>query len=178
MRQSGFTLIITLIFLVIMTILGLTMFNGFTLDQTIAGNLREKSRAFDAAQTAVNYAEWWLARPGNATTGVACSSTLGITNTPQVCSNNLLSSPTTLPWTIGMNYIPTGMSVSTTGGTAINGDAKYYANPTLYIQYIGKTAAGSYYSITGAAQGGNANAAAVLQSVYQISVQTSNLGNP
>ena len=163
MRQNGFTLIVSLIFLVMMTMLGLAMFSGFTLDETMAGNLREKSRAFDAAQTAINSAEYWLAQPGNATIGSTCSTAL---TTPQVCSN-ALANPTTLPW------VNAGISV-----TPASGAGSYAANPTYYIQYLGTQASGNaFYLITAAAQGGNANAVAVLQTVYKISVQSGDLGN-
>lgn len=172
MKSTGFTLVVTLIFLLIMTMLGLSMFSGFTLDQTMAGNHREKSRAFDAAQTALSYAEYWLVQPSNATLGVLCSSSSGMSSTPQICTNNLLTSPTTLPWGVGTNYTPAGMSLLST-------DIGFYAaQPTLYIQNVGATTAGKYYLLTTAAQGGNDSAVAVLQSVYLVSVQTSDLGNP
>lgn len=156
-----------------MTMLGLAMFSGFITNQMIAGNHREKSRAFDAAQTAMNYGEYWLSQPGNVVTGAGtpisgttCSS---MTTTPQVCSN-ALSNPTVLPWTAGVNYTPSGMSTS-------GGQDTYATNPTYYIQYLGQQAtAVSLYQVTTAGQGGNVNSVAVLQSVYQITVQTTNLG--
>ncbi len=166
MRQNGFTLIVSLIFLVMMTMLGLAMFSGFTLDQTMSGNLREKSRALDAAQTAINAAEYWLAQSGNATIGATCA---GVLATPQVCSNPL-SNPTTLPWASGVTSTPSAMIVNAAGGIGT-----YYANPTYYIQYLGAQAGSMYYLITAAAQGGNANAVAVLQTVYKLNVQTSPL---
>lgn len=172
MKQKGFTLIVSLIFLVLMTLIGLTMFKSFTTDQMIAGNLREKSRAFYAAESALNYAKFWLTQPGNATTGTTCS---GMSNAPLVC-NTALTSPTTLPWTTGINYTPPWMQVNAAGGTGT-----YAAQPTYYIQYIPaptSTSMASYYLITAAAQGGNANSVAVLQVVYKISSTTSNAGNP
>lgn len=178
MRQNGFTLIVSLIFLVLMTMLGLAMFSGFNLNETMAGNLREKSRAFDAAQTALNFAEYWISQPGNALTGAgtpiqgtACS-TSSMTSTPTVC-NNALANSTTVPWAAGVNYTPSGMTVNAGGGSGT-----YSANPTYYIQYLGPplSGGGGLFQVTTAGQGGNANSVAVLQSVYQVTCQICNLG--
>jgi type IV pilus assembly protein PilX len=177
MREKGFVLIISLIFLVLMTMLGLAMFSGFIGNQMIAGNHREKSRAFDAAQTATNNAEYWLLQVGNAIasddtliTGSVCSA---MTSTPVVCSNALVT-PTTLPWSVGVNYTPSGMSISSTGGVGT-----YAVNPTYYIQYLGlaPSGGGGLYQVTAAGQGGDANSAAVLQSVFQVSCKTTNLSS-
>lgn len=172
MRQKGFTLIVSLIFLVLMTLLGLTMFKGFTTDQLIAGNLREKGRAFYAAQSAIDYAKNWLNQPGNATTGTTCS---GMSTTPLVC-NAALAKPTTLPWTNGMNYTPPWMTVSTAGG-----NGTYFATPVYYIQYLPPPVSQNgraYYLITAAAQGGNGDAVVVLQVVFELSSTNANGGGP
>lgn len=175
MRQQGFVLIVSLIFLVLMTMLGLAMFSGFITNQMVAGNHREKSRAFDAAQTAINFTEYWLAQPGNAVTsagkpitGKACA---GISNSPVIC-NNALTTPATLPWATGVSYTPSNqMAVNAAGGKGT-----YAANPQYYIQYLGQQVTGPLFQVTAAGQGGNANSVAVLQTVFQITVQTSNVG--
>jgi len=169
MKQNGFVLIASLIFLVIMTLLGVAMFKGYTMDQMMGGNLREKSRAFDAAQAALHTAEYWLSQPGNATQGTACSGT-GMVSAPRVC-NDPLPSPTTLPWSDSVNYTPTQISVSSTGGSGT-----YAANPTYYIQFLGLDGSGaSLYLITAVAQGGNANAVTVVQSAFKLSTSSGSL---
>lgn len=161
MKQRGFSLIVSLIFLVVLTGLGLVMFGGFTTDQSIAANAREKSRAFDAAQGAINFAENWLAQPGNASIGVNCAV---MVNVPQVCTN-ALASPSPWPWTVGINYTPAVISVNAAGGSNT-----YAANPVYYIQYLpaNSTATTFYYQITAGAKGGNDNAFAVLQTVVRV----------
>jgi len=178
MKQTGFVLIASLIFLVLLTLLGLAMFNGFTLDEEMAGNLREKSRAIDAAQTAINSAEYWLGQPGNATpgvtTGAVCTGTGGISSAgPQVCST-ALASPTNLPWPSGIGFVPpTALSVPTGSQWG-----SYSSNPYYYIQYLGTDASrASLYLVTGTAAGGNTNAVAVLQSVLRVTIQSLDLGN-
>ena len=172
MRRNGFVLVASLIFLVIMTLLGLSMFHGFTTDKMMAGNLREKSRAVESAQTAINYAESWLAN-NSSTSPVSCS---GMYSTPAICTNALLKS-TSWPWTSGVNFsLPCAAStpscISATGGVDT-----YAANPVYYIQYMGvNSSQATLFLITAAAVGGNTNAVAVLQTVYSVSQQTHSLG--
>lgn len=169
MKQNGFVLIASLIFLVIMTLLGVAMFKGYTMDQMMGGNLREKNRSFDAAQAALHTAEYWLSQPGNAAT--VTPTCTGMASAPRVCGN-ALSSPITLPWAVGVNYVPGSMmSVSSTGGSGT-----YAANPTYYIQFLGLDGTGaSLYLITAAAQGGNANAVTVVHSAFKLSTNSGSL---
>lgn len=154
-KQNGFVLVTALIFLLLMTYLSVAMFRGFNLDEMMAGNLREKSRATESAQAAISYAEWWLGQSGNATTGEAC--TAGKLTTPTVCSGT----PGLASY---VEYIPVGMTVSASGGIAT-----YAAKPIYAIDYLGVDTTGKLlYSITARAQGGNQNAMAVLQTVYRI----------
>ena len=48
------------------------MFRSMGLDEKIAGNMRDKQRALNAAETAEQYAENWLSL-GNGSNGVACT---------------------------------------------------------------------------------------------------------
>ena len=161
-KQKGFVLIASLLIMVVLTILALSMFRSFGLQELMAGNMREKSRAIDAAQAAINYAEFWLAK-GNASTGSTCSASATV-NQPVVCSNAPPGSYlTTLPWAFGVNYTPGGMQTNSNGGAN-----NYYTNPRYYIQYLGTYPNGLMYRITALGYGGNSNAVAVLQSMYQV----------
>ena len=53
-------LVTALLMLIVVTILAVAMFRSFGLDEKIAGNLREKQRALNAAETAEQFAEYWL----------------------------------------------------------------------------------------------------------------------
>jgi type IV pilus assembly protein PilX len=154
-----------------MTLVGVAMFKGYTMDQMMGGNLREKNRSFDAAQAALHSAEYWLSQPGNATNGITCAG-LGMSNAPRVC-NDPLPNPTTLAsWANSVNYTPGAMlSVNSSGGSGT-----YAANPTYYIQFLGVDGSGaSFYLITAAAQGGNANAVSVVQSAFKLSTNSGSL---
>lgn len=146
-KQDGLVLISALIFLILMMYLGTAMFRGFGLDQIMAANLREKSRATEAAQAAITRAEWWLAQPGNATIGAAC--TAAGPQTTQVCTG-------TPSLTIGFaNFTDIKAMPVNPGG----GEGKYFANPIYSIYYLGPDSAGKrMYSITAQGWGGNKNA--------------------
>lgn len=156
--SRGFALITALLMLVILTLLGVSMMSGVGLQEKISSNTREKTRAFDAAQAALIYAQNYLAGLANAPSGGTCS---GTATSARVCAA-ALSNPTAVPWADGVDYMPAGMQVSPTGG-----DNTYYAQTQYYIQDLGGTNP-HLYRITAQARGGNANAVAVVSSIYSL----------
>lgn len=56
-RQRGVTLVISLIFLLLLTILGVTAMNTSTLQEKMSGNLRDQDLAFQAAESALRGGE-------------------------------------------------------------------------------------------------------------------------
>jgi type IV pilus assembly protein PilX len=175
MKQTGFVLVVALIFLALMTMLGISMFSGFSLDETLSGNYREKNRSIDAAQMALDVAQNWMTIPGNTytgnwITGVNCDLA---TVQPAVCSNALANADT-LPWTSvsSASFAPANMTVSTAGGLDT-----YAAKASYHLQYVGnKDPYNALYRVTATAQGGNATAVTVLQAVYQVHATAAYLG--
>ena len=176
MKQNGFILIVSLIFLLLMTVLAIAMFGGFTIGETMSGNNREKNRAIDGAQTALNAAGYriqWQPNSvytGNWNTGVTCVPT---TPQPTVCSNDISAamgqSPTTLPWTFAMSSNPT------------NGQGVYAVSPHYYIKYLtsygsGTTLDYALYQVTASSSGGNSAAVSVIQAVIQVHALSSYAG--
>lgn len=169
-RQNGFVLVVCLIFLLVFMMMGIFMFGSFTKDQVMAGNYREKSRAEDVAQAALNFSESWLSQPGNAFIGGGATWATGATcnnlNTSAltICSN-ALSSPTSLPWSSQVSFSPTELVVA-------SGKANAYASGTnLYLQYLGQTSTNpptALYKATAEATGGNANAVTVIQEILEV----------
>ncbi len=170
-EAQGFILVATLLMLMLLSILTVSMGKNTGLQELVAGNHREKTRAYESAEAALNYAEWWLNQGNGANTGVNCAA---ITTTPVVCSN-ALANPTTLPWSAGVSYTPNNMSISTTGGVG-----SYYAIPMFYIQYLPPPIAGtpmtypvttpittSMYKITAYGYGGDGTSIAVIQSIFK-----------
>ena len=168
---------VAMLILLMLTSLAVAMFRNFGLQERIAGNTREKQHAFQAAQSALQYGEWWLTQ-GNANTGTACSGALSAT---QVCSNAVtMATFVAGPWTsLGAAYTPINvngsapMTISTSGGSGT-----YYSLPKLYINYLGLAPGGQarMYQVTATGNGGDANSVAVVQSTYSVTTGVQDLG--
>jgi type IV pilus assembly protein PilX len=177
-KQQGMVLVSSLLLLVVVTIVAISMFRSFGIQEKIAGNVREKHRALQAAQTAEQYAENWLAKNATATSTVTCAAQLIDVNisSPQICSQatSLLqitgNGPVVAPWLaatvpVGMSYSPTGMSF--TAGAVDS----YAATPRFYITDLGASAnagQGEIYLINAMGFGGTADAIAVIESTFSV----------
>ena len=73
--QRGVVLVTSLLLLVVVTIIALSMFRSFGIQEKIAGNMREKQRALQAAISAEQNAENWLSNNGNAVP-ITCTNVL------------------------------------------------------------------------------------------------------
>nr|WP_093246789.1 pilus assembly protein [Variovorax sp. EL159] len=180
LRERGFALIVGMLFLVILTVLSVGMFRSFNLQERIAGNTREKERALEAAESALQYGEWWLSQ-GNGSTGNVCAGQLDANTLSQmqVCSN-MIAKPTALPWANRADYLPPSMKVATGGGIAASGDINYNAKPGLSIGYLGLSPDGKslLYQVSAFGYGGSTTAAAVVQSTYQVTGGNKPLDQP
>ncbi len=187
--QRGMVLISSLLLLVVVTIIALSLFRSFGIQEKIGGNMREKQRALQAAVSAQQFAENWLS--ANATAApVPCSNLLnGNTGQGQICSNKLSTAVldvTNVPWkigganTVGVTYLPPGMSVSTTTSVsaASLANPSYYGTPSFYISDLGPSAdpniPGEIYQIDAYAFGGSSSTAAVVESTYAVYTSSSN----
>jgi type IV pilus assembly protein PilX len=183
--QRGMVLVTSLLLLLVVTMLAVGMFRSMGLDEKIAGNMRDKQRALNAAETAEQFAENWLSL-GNGNNGIACT---GVVNAnvgqSRVCSNTLQSSVpnndvTVLPWAIastpvGVQYLPAvTANMNTTPGTPDS----YSSAPIFYIAYLGISPGGlgSVYQIDAAGFGGTANTAAVVESTFLVQSSVKDLG--
>jgi type IV pilus assembly protein PilX len=187
--QRGMVLISSLLLLLVVTILALAIFRNYGMEERIAGNQREKERALHAAESAQQYAEWWLSSGLGATTPIICDSMVAVT-TPasgQVCANTLPTIVTNgnvanLPWqvggaNVGVSYNPPNMIMNTAGGVNT-----YYQTPVFYVSYLGLTASSTtsnyqlLYQVDAVGYGGSANAVAVVESTYYVTSGVCNLG--
>ncbi len=98
--ESGMALITGLLMLMVVTIIGLSMFRSYGMQEKIAGNTREKDRALNAAISAQQLAENWLVSGTAPTVGGVCTAGLISSNVGQVCSNTP-DNGFAAPWTIG-----------------------------------------------------------------------------
>jgi type IV pilus assembly protein PilX len=158
--QRGMVLVTSLLLLVVVTILAVGMFRSFGIDEKIAGNTREKQLALNAAESAEQYAEWWISTGANGNGLVVtptCTASIVTSAAGQVCSN-ALASPITLPWTSRVNYtLPQPISLT---------NFVLSQQPSFYIQKLAPIALGNVYQIDAVGYGGNPNSVAVVEATF------------
>ena len=180
-RQTGIALVSALLILVMLTLLALSMFRSFGLEQKIAGNVREKERAFQAAQSALQFGESWLLAmstqpPTDATRQQTCRDNPAFASTGdlRICFDELPTPTNPQNWIGAGTYIPPAMVVLAGGGMATDGngnaDIRYAAMPILYINRIGKNLFTNLceYRVSAAGFGGSTTSTSVVQSVVAL----------
>jgi type IV pilus assembly protein PilX len=185
-RQRGVALVTSLLLLVIITILALSMFRSFGTQERIAGNLREKERALHAAESAQQYAEWWLLQGANSATGSTISCSVSVpasATTGQICNETPqqqlgVAAVTQVPWPIQVTYLPQNMLL--VGQPLVAGNPPYFATPAFWITDIGRAAdnQGEAYQIDAYGYGSAANTVSVVESTYEVAAGLNSLINP
>jgi type IV pilus assembly protein PilX len=204
--QSGIVLVSSLLLLLVVTIMALSIFRSFGIQEKIAGNTRDKQRALQVAMSVQQYAELWIANSSGApvavATGIAssadylCTATATAANAmptaPQICTNTLASlgaTVTNAPWVSGGNYIgfqntPPGMSVYGGATGTVSSDV-YSIQPAYYITDLGAPAGslvagagskGEVYKIDAYGSGVSPTTIAVVESTVVVSCTVCNLG--
>jgi type IV pilus assembly protein PilX len=196
-RQRGIVLVSSLLLLLVVTIMALSIFRSFGIQERIAGNLREKQRAVQAAVSTQQFAEWWLANQSSApfavSSGIASSADVNCGNalldanlgTTQICINTITSisglSVTSWPTSgtnIGVQYTPPAMNIVGLGVADVNVNDTYYQRPRFYITDLGSlaTGRGEVYKVDAYSYGVNAQTVALVESTVSISCQVCNVG--
>ena len=180
--QRGMVLVSSLLLLIVVTIIALSMFRSFGIQEKIAGNMREKQRALQAAVSAQSFAENWLETNSAGTVSSPCAGTLNANaGLVQICSNTLPASVadvTVVPWAVGQtNYTPPSMTVQAASVNAASVDsASYYGTyttpPAFYISDMGISTDPSYpgeiYQIDAVGYGGTNTTVAEVESTYVV----------
>jgi type IV pilus assembly protein PilX len=168
-NQRGYVLITSLLLLVVVTMLAVSMFRSFGVEEKIAGNVRDKQRALQAAETAQQYAERWLATtpiiPATITCTAPSNANLG---NFQVCQAGSLPIPTALPWPTATSYAPT---LPTQMPIASSGVGTYSQIPQFYISYLGASPSvtgGIIYLVDAVGYGGSPSSVAVVESTFLV----------
>jgi type IV pilus assembly protein PilX len=190
----GIALITALVFLVVLTLLGVTLMEGITLEQRMAHNLREKQRAIAAADAALNGTASWLSslavipiptatQPGVASPFSIYSSTDSTVSTLNFASDSFWAS--SLPQSYQQSYpFDNALATSSSGITIDGGVLQYASDPKVFLVELptepqpgdNLAAMGATYGVnsvprtfqlTAWATGGTANAVAVVQETYR-----------
>jgi type IV pilus assembly protein PilX len=187
--QRGVVLISSLLLLIVVTIIALSLFRSFGVQEKIAGNMREKQRALQAAESAETFAEIWLSNNGNVPS-TPCSLTLNANiGQGQICANQLQFIPgvdiTNPPYKVGgvpvgVSYTPSGAQnmVIGTSSVASLSNPTYFGTPTFYISDMGPSAdptiPGEIYQVDAYGYGGSGTTVAVVESTYAVYTSSSN----
>jgi type IV pilus assembly protein PilX len=178
-RQRGMALVASLLLLVVITILGVTMFRSYGLTERIAGNTRERERTLAAAMAAQAYAEFYLnANKGSNSVQNQDCSALGqavpASLTAVMVCTNAITNVTQVPWANSFTYTPPNMTI----GSGSLGS--FSQAPQLYITYLGAANGGnqsysnqsgqnaSVFQIDAVAWGGAGNSVTVVESGYKV----------
>jgi len=182
-RQQGAILVIALLFLVLLTIIGISSISSVTLEERMAGNLREQTTAFQAAESALRDAEIDLEKDiggtGNrdpmtvaANFASLCSTsfTLGVCTQPAAPPGTWqteIVTASTWNWTDANKTVAYG---TYTGAAAVAGVVR---QPRYVIEYLAEKDDGTtlpptrYFRITARGWGGTDTSTVTLQTIYR-----------
>ncbi|WKJ89761.1 PilX N-terminal domain-containing pilus assembly protein [Methylomonas montana] len=170
-RQAGVVLAVSLIMLLLLTLIGVTGARVTGLDEKMAGNMRDRNLAFQAAESALNAGETAAA----ATTISACpANPANPTGFYQSRDANCDGVPETTPIWNSVNWNTQSVLYS---GTL----ADISTNPRYIVEDMGLTCVSPTtpcpaadqrrnFRITARATGGTADSVVMLQSIYQVDV--------
>jgi type IV pilus assembly protein PilX len=169
--QRGMALVMALVFLVLLTLLGITAMSTSSLEEKMAGNSKDRGLAFQAAESALLHGENWIANQVN----------LPIFDPSDLTDGLHLPSTTATPvWTdAGGTNVWAGNDIMTFSGLT-----KVWAQPKVIVENLGPLrdpneslgmpGAGSptshgatnAFRVTARGVGGTAFASVMVQSVY------------
>lgn len=152
--QSGAVLIISLIFLLLMTLIGVTSMQGTTLQERMAGNMRDRDLALQAAEAALRAGEAWIEVTANKGTADAA--------TPL---EDLIASGLLRDWD---GSAPSGTLAGFTPELATN--PVFYVQPSQQVIY-GVTATSmtveDFYPVTARGVGNTGTSVVILQTMFK-----------
>lgn len=177
-RQTGAALVTGLIFLVVLTMIGITAARMSTLEERMSGNMRDRAVAMQAAELALRDAERDVANLVPASdrniSGVTeftanCGFSTGAVADDGLCYSGLGVATTIISGNAFAGGIATTVYGDYTGAPDIAGLS---AQPRYVIEGIPKSPPGTgsvvhYYRITARAQGVNSNTVVWLQEVFR-----------
>jgi type IV pilus assembly protein PilX len=189
-QTKGFALIASMLFLVVLTLLGISAFSGVGLQERMASNLKEKERATEVAEVATRGAESFLSNyppPGvfEEIPPAKADGTGGVwTLNGPLPNDDIADLLSDANWASGIEFAGPPFDTSTLIGSGITGDSsdatskKYAAKPRSFTEeaaFVPYTldpddaANGKglfYYRVSGRGVGGNATAVSIVQSMY------------
>ncbi|MGH8603997.1 MAG: pilus assembly PilX family protein, partial [Gammaproteobacteria bacterium] len=166
-RQKGAAIFIALIMLLVMTIIGITASQQTTLEEKMAGNLRDQTLALQAGEAVLRWTETWVGdqvgEPVPATScSPPCDDTVWVLNTL-----NLTSAPVWSTASVRSNYtgLPTGPGMVTANPKSVVEEHSFIKD-SLNQGKQNDISGQMFYRLTANGTGGTTSAQALLQSTY------------
>jgi type IV pilus assembly protein PilX len=176
-KQSGIALAIALVFLLLMTIIGVSAMSTSALQEKMAGNLKDKHWSFSQAESGITEGERILCEvypgripsidPGNTTDGLYRTSNTGIPIWE------------TIDWTAGTDVFAhtswaTGYYISEPTRSFVAAPAKFVIEEVQEVRdglkgsfgYSNSGKSRMLYRVTSRGVGGTANAVTILQTTF------------
>jgi type IV pilus assembly protein PilX len=168
-RETGAVLVVSLLFLLILTLIGLTGSQVTSLEERMSGNMRDRNLAFQAAESALRAGETFLTSP----TIPAFSCSNGLYRYNDVNCDGTFEDA--YIWD-SINWSSSGVAVSYSNASNL---ASTSSAPAYLIEQMPavpesgdslETAVqrdSQYYRVTARGTGGTASAVVILQSIYK-----------
>lgn len=152
-RQQGATLIVALIFLVVMTMLGIAAAQNSSLEERMAGNTRSRDLAFQAAEAALDHAQQNLFA-GENISGLSFGTAPGLLTYDAATANDANYWGTTYVWSTATARQPTA---------TLNQVA---AQPLYVVEKMPPVVTTQYYRVTARGVGKDSSAVVIVQAVF------------
>ena len=155
-RQSGAVLAISLIMLLLLTLIGITAAQVTGLEEKMAGNLRDRNLAFQAAETALRAGE-------EKTSDLLCPILAQVGGQFPYTDSPKIDDGDGSVWSTSSVYNYAGDVLANTSGTA---QPKYIIQCLPSPPNSNNGTSPFYFRITARGTGGTTDAVVILQSVY------------
>jgi type IV pilus assembly protein PilX len=169
-RQGGAALIVSLVFLLIMTVVGLAGMQATSLEEKMAGNMRDRNLAFQAAESAIRAGESYL----TAATLPVFDCTNGLYKADDINCDGT-KDMTTKVWDAITDWSSAAVATYSDGAKL----ADVHAYPAYIVEQlppvpepggsleVGVPMERNFYRVTARGVGGTANAVVMVQSIYK-----------
>lgn len=188
-RQRGAILVIALMFLVLLTIVAVSSISGVTLEEKMAGNLRDQTTAFQAAESALRDAEVDLETAiggtgnrdpmtiaGNFATLCSAAFTNGVCSTgcAPACGATGTNYETQIVTAVGWDWSSATKTVAYgtyTGAASLPGVSQ---QPRYVIEYLAEKddatlgAGTRYFRVSARGWGASQSSSVTLQTIYKM----------
>jgi len=162
--QKGMVLVVGLIFLMILTLIGVSAMNSTALSEKLTQNLRDTTAAFEAAEASMTDGEAWLKAQTTAPTAVATCTTSPCNVWASNTLGTVYQQPTAWWQSNARNFSSTlyGVAAQPQYIIEFNSFIPYELSP----ESLGKGQGYYFYRVNARGTGSTSNAQVNLQSIY------------